>query len=152
MTAKAAQILLVEDNPGDIELIREALRSGKILNDLHVVEDGFDALAFLRQQGRFVGMPMPDLVLLDINLPRKSGHEVLAEIRADPEFKTMPVIILTTSDLDKDILQGYQHHVNAYVTKPALVADFFEAVKTIEQFWLTLVKLPSDAVSRPNCP
>ena len=137
------EVLLVEDNPGDVELIREGFKSGKITNSLHVVTDGVEALTFLKKEGDYQDAPTPDLVLLDINLPKKNGHEVLKEIRADADLTLLPVVILTTSDREKDIFLSYKERVNAYVTKPVNAAEFIEAVQTIEDFWVTLVRLPA---------
>ncbi len=134
-------ILLVEDNPGDVELFREALSHRELL--IHVVEDGVDAISFLSQKGAYANMPPPALVVLDINLPRKNGHEVLAEIRADPRLTALPVVMFTTSDYRKDIIKGYQAHVSAYVTKPGSASQYRAAVKEIESFWLSLAKLPN---------
>ena len=138
------QILLVEDNPGDVRLTQEALRDARLSNDLHFVGDGEAAMAFLRNEGRYADSPRPDLVLLDLNLPRKSGGEVLAEIKADPDLRRLPVVVLTTSAAERDILHAYDHHVNAYVTKPVDFADFMEAVRSVEDFWLTVVRLPPE--------
>jgi len=138
------QILLVEDNPGDVRLTQEALRDARLSNDLHFVGDGEAAMAFLRNEGSYADSPRPDLVLLDLNLPRKSGGEVLAEIKADPDLRRLPVVVLTTSAAERDILHAYDHHVNAYVTKPVDFADFMEAVRSVEDFWLTVVRLPPE--------
>ncbi len=147
LSSRPAEILLVEDNPGDIRLTQEALAEGKILNRLSVAKDGVEALAFLRQEGDYAGSPMPDLILLDLNMPRKDGREVLAEIKADDQLKQIPVVILTTSDAEADILKSYKLHVNAYVTKPVDLEQFFAVVKSIEEFWLTIVKLPRNTQS-----
>ena len=136
------EILLVEDNPGDAELTAEALRNGKVWNQMQVVEDGDAALAFLRQQGEYANAPRPDLILLDLNLPRKSGREVLAEIKADDKLKAIPVIVLTTSEAEEDILRAYNLAVNCYITKPVDLDQFIKVVKAIEEFWFTVVKLP----------
>lgn len=135
-------ILLIEDNPGDVELIQEGLKQGKVTNSLYVAHDGDDGLAFLRQEGVHADKPRPDIVVLDINLPKRNGHEVLSAIRSDPGLSAMPVIMLTTSNSDRDILRGYQNHVNAYITKPINAGDFLSAMRVIEDFWITLVKLP----------
>jgi CheY-like chemotaxis protein len=137
------EILLVEDSPDDIVLTTEALRDGKVRNHISVVEDGEEAMAFLRRQGRNAHAPRPDLILLDLNLPRKSGREVLAEIKADPDLKRIPVVIMTTSSDEKDVLQAYNCHANCYVTKPVDLDQFIGVVKSIENFWLTVVKLPA---------
>ena len=136
------EILLVEDNPGDVRLTREAWKEGKLRNNLHVAEDGVEALAFLRQQGRHGGAVRPDLILLDLNLPRKDGREVLAEIKQDPNLKHIPVVILTTSKAEQDILKTYDLHANCYITKPLDMDQFIRVVKSIEEFWLETVTLP----------
>ncbi|MBI1878172.1 MAG: response regulator [Chloroflexi bacterium] len=141
---KPIEILLVEDNPGDADLAQETLEESKVLNNLHVVSDGVEALAFLRQEGAYAEMPRPDLILLDLNLPKKSGHEVLAEIKQDPGLSRIPVVILTTSQTERDVLKAYNLHANAYVTKPVDLGQFIEVVKSIEEFWLTIVILPSE--------
>jgi chemotaxis family two-component system response regulator Rcp1 len=137
-----AKILLVEDNPGDVRLTREALREGKILNELSVVEDGVEALAFLRRQGRYAEAVRPDLILLDLNLPKKDGREVLEEIKGDGALKKIPVVVLTTSAAERDILKAYDLHANCYITKPVDLEQFIKVVQLIEDFWLTIVKLP----------
>jgi len=142
MDEKVIDILLVEDNPGDVRLAQEALKESKIRNKLHIVEDGVEALAFLHQQGEYAHAPRPDLVLLDLNLPRKSGREVLADIKADEHLKRIPVVILTVSKADEDILQCYNNYANCYVTKPLDFNQFMEITKSIEDFWLTIVNLP----------
>jgi chemotaxis family two-component system response regulator Rcp1 len=138
----AIQILLVEDSPGDVRLTQEVLRQAKIANVLHVVGDGEEALAFLRREGEHAEAPRPDLVLLDLNLPRKDGREVLAEIDGDVELRTIPVIVLTTSAAEQDILRSYQLSANAYITKPIDLTEFMSVVRSIEAFWLSIVKLP----------
>ncbi len=135
-------ILLVEDNPGDVLLTEEALQEGKVCNDLYVAEDGMEAIAFLRREGKYEDMPRPDVILLDLNLPRMDGREVLAEIKADPDLKRIPVVILTTSSADEDILKSYDLHANCYITKPVDLDQFIEVVKSVEDFWFTIVKLP----------
>jgi CheY-like chemotaxis protein len=136
------EILLVEDNPGDVRLTREALRDGKVRNNLSVVDDGVKALSFLRREGEYATAPRPDLILLDLNLPRKSGREVLTEIKGDPELKSIPVVILTTSGAEQDIVRAYELNANCYVTKPVDLDQFITVVKSIEDFWLTIVRLP----------
>jgi CheY-like chemotaxis protein len=136
--------MLVEDNPGDVRLTREALREARIRNRLHVARDGVEALAFLRREGAFGGAPRPDLILLDLNLPRKDGREVLAELKADPDLKRIPVVVLTTSQDDDDILRSYNLHANSYIVKPVDLEHFIAVVRSIEEFWLTVVKLPPD--------
>jgi chemotaxis family two-component system response regulator Rcp1 len=135
------EILLVEDNPGDVRLTREALKDAKVLNTLHVVMDGVEALAFLRKQGKHAAAPLPDLILLDLNLPKKNGREVLEDIKNDDALRHIPVVILTTSQAERDIAESYRLHANAYVTKPVDLEQFLTVVKSIEQFWLEIVKL-----------
>jgi CheY-like chemotaxis protein len=145
-TCKVIDILLVEDNPGDVELVREALSEAKVCNELHVAPDGVEAMKFLRAQGNYAGTPCPDLILLDLNLPKKSGREVLEEIKTDPNLKLIPVVILTSSKEEEDICRSYQMHANCYVTKPVNFEQFMNVVKSIEDFWLTVVKLPCRAL------
>lgn len=139
---QGVQVLFVEDNPGDVRLTQEALKEGKLCTNLHIVPDGVEAMAFLRKQGEYADVPRPDLILLDLNLPRKDGREVLAEIKSDEDLKRIPVVILTTSSAEQDILKTYSLHANCYVTKPVDLDQFMKVVKAIEDFWLTLVKLP----------
>lgn len=136
------EILLVEDNEGDARLALEALKEGKVSNNLYHVKDGVEAMTFLRQQGEYAGMPLPDLILLDLNLPRKDGREVLAEIKEDPELRMIPVVILTTSQAERDLAETYGLHANAFVTKPLDLDRFVEVVQAIENFWFAIVKLP----------
>ena len=136
------EILLVEDNPGDVRLTREAFRDGRVSNNLNVVADGVEALAFLRRQGAYDDAPRPGLVLLDLNLPRKDGREVLEEIKSDPALRRIPVVVLTTSEAEADILRSYDLNANCYITKPVDFEQFLLVVKSIEQFWLTIVQLP----------
>ncbi len=143
-TIRPVEILLVEDSPSDADLTEEALSDGKVLNHLHWVEDGVEALAFLRRQGKYSKAPRPDLILLDLNLPKKDGREVLAQIKADPSLKLIPVVILSTSAAERDILKTYELNANCYVTKPIDLEQFISVVKLIEEFWLALVKLPSE--------
>ena len=142
LEAKKIDILLVEDNPGDVRLAQEALKESKVRNKLFVVEDGVEAMAFLRRQGRYADAPRPDLILLDLNLPRKSGREVLSEIKTDDNLKRIPVVVMTVSRAEEDVLKCYNHHANCYITKPLDFNQFMEVTKTIEEFWLTIVKLP----------
>ena len=135
-------ILLVEDNPGDVRLTMEALKDAKMINRLHVVENGVDALDFLYQRGAYQQAPRPDLILLDLNLPKKNGREVLAEIKGDESLKTIPVVILTTSKAEEDILKAYDLNANCYISKPVDFLQFTNVVRTIETFWLTIVMLP----------
>jgi chemotaxis family two-component system response regulator Rcp1 len=139
---RPAEILLVEDNPGDVELTREGLAAAKVNNNLSVVMDGVEALAYLRREGRYQDVPRPDLILLDLNLPKKDGREVLADIKEDDGLRMIPVVILTTSKLDEDILKSYRHHANSYITKPVDFAGFTKVVHAIDQFWFTVVVLP----------
>lgn len=139
---EAVDILLVEDNPGDVRLTQEAFESGNIRNDLHVVMDGQEALDFLHRQGDHEDAPRPELVLLDLNLPKVDGIEVLEDIKTDPSLKTIPVIVLTGSEAEEDIAKSYQRHTNAYLTKPIEPEAFIEVVGAFEQFWFTVVNLP----------
>jgi len=135
-------ILLVEDSPADVRLTREALHEAKVINTLHVVKDGVSALAFLRKQGQYAGSPRPKLILLDLNLPKKDGREVLAEIKEDEDLKRIPVVVLTTSKAEEDILRSYNLHANAYIAKPVDLTRFFEVIRALEGFWLAVVTLP----------
>ena len=137
------EILLVEDNPGDVDLTREGLADGKLRNHLHVAGDGEEAMAFLRREGEHADMPVPDLILLDLNLPRKDGREVLAEIKSDERSKHIPVVILTSSQDEEDILRSYRLHANCYIPKPVRFGEFVKVVQSIEEFWFTIVALPT---------
>lgn len=139
---KPVEILLVEDSPGDVRLTMEALRDGKVRNSLAVVGDGVDALAYLRREGPYASAARPDLILLDLNLPRMDGRDVLAQIKADPDLRQIPVVVLTTSAAEQDILRAYELSGNCYITKPVDLDQFFEVVRSIETFWLYIVKLP----------
>jgi len=139
---KPIEILMVEDNEGDARLALEAMKDSKIKNSMHHVRDGDEAMAFLRKEGKYTDAPHPDLVLLDLNLPRKSGQEVLAEMKADADLKRIPVVILTVSSDEADVLKTYNAHANCFVTKPLDLAQFIKVVRAIEDFWLTIVKLP----------
>jgi CheY-like chemotaxis protein len=141
-TGRPIEILLVEDSPSDILLTKEALNEAKLSNRLHLVDNGVDALAFLRKQGQFVGAPRPDLILLDLNLPRKDGREVLAEVKADPDLCMIPVVVLTTSQDEQDIARVYGLHANCYVSKPVDFNQFTRIVHAIETFWFQVVTLP----------
>ena len=141
---KPIEIFLVEDNPGDVRLTQEAFKEGKVRNNLSVVEDGLEALAFLRREGKYAGAPRPDLILLDLNLPRKDGRLVLADIKEDPKLRSIPVVILTPSKAEEDIVRTYNLHANCYITKPVDLDQFIRVVRCIEDFWLTIVKLPPD--------
>lgn len=136
------EILLVEDNPADVRLTQEALKDGKLLNTLSVVGDGVEALAFLRRQGQYKDAPRPDLILLDLNLPKKDGREVLAEIKTDEKLKSIPVVVLTVSKAEEDILKTYRLHANCYITKPVDLDQFIAVTHSIEDFWFSIVKLP----------
>lgn len=140
---KSINILLVEDNPADVRLTQEAFKTTRIPNQLHVVRDGAEALAYLEQAGRFSKAPRPDMILLDLNLPKKDGREVLALIKQTPEFKQIPVVILSTSSEEEDIIHTYNHHANCFITKPADLDEFLDVVKSIETFWLSVVQLPN---------
>jgi CheY-like chemotaxis protein len=135
-------ILMVEDNPHDVRLTMEAFKDAKVSNNLSVVFDGEEALKFLRREGEYAGSPRPDLILLDLNLPKKCGREVLEEIKRDPGLKRIPVVVLTTSENEKDIMRAYELHVNAYITKPVNLDQFIKIVEAVEDFWLTVVKFP----------
>jgi chemotaxis family two-component system response regulator Rcp1 len=141
-SGKPIEILLVEDNPGDARLAREALKDGKVRNTLYHVKDGVEAMNFLRRKGEHANAPRPDLILLDLNLPRKDGREVLAEIKADPALRRIPVVVLTTSKDEEDVLKTYNLHANCFISKPLDLQQFVKVVKSIEDFWLTIVKLP----------
>ena len=139
---KPAEILLVDDNPGDVRLAIEALKDSRILNKVHTVTDGVEAMAFLRNQGRYAGAPRPDLVLLDLNMPRKDGRETLAEIKQDENLKCIPVIVLTVSNVEEDIFKAYNLHANCYITKPIDLDQFVKVVNSVENFWFSIVRLP----------
>ena len=139
---KPVEILLVEDNPGDVRLTKEALKDGKMQNNLNIVGDGEEAMAFLKRQGPYAHAPRPDLILLDLNLPKKDGRETLVEIKQEESLKRIPVVILTTSTAEKDILKTYDLHANCYINKPVDFDQFINVVRSIEDFWFTIVKLP----------
>jgi chemotaxis family two-component system response regulator Rcp1 len=141
ISGKAIDILLVEDNPGDVRLAQEALKESKVKNQLFVVEDGVEAMAFLRQTGKYAGVPRPDLILLDLNLPRKSGREVLTEVKNDENLRRIPVVVLTVSRAEEDIMKCYNNYANCYITKPLDFNQFMEITRSIEEIWLTNVKL-----------
>ena len=140
--AAAIEVLLVEDSAGDVRLTREAFKDAKVHINLHVASDGIDAMAFLRREGEHANVPRPDLILLDLNLPKKDGREVLKEIKDSPTLKSIPVVVLTTSASDADILKSYLLHANCYITKPVDLDGFLKVVKSIDSFWLSVVKLP----------
>lgn len=138
------EILLVEDSPGDVRLTQEVLREAKVLNHLYVVQDGVEAMAFLRREGKFTTAPKPDLILLDLNLPKKDGREVLMDIKSDDTLRRIPVVVLTTSQAEEDIVKTYELHGNCYITKPVDLSQFIRVVKSIEDFWLSIVELPPE--------
>ena len=139
----SVEILLVEDNPGDVRLTIEALKESKLYNNLNIVGDGVEAIAYLRREGQYAQSPRPDLILLDLNLPREDGREVLSEIKADATLKRIPVVVLTTSAAEQDILRTYELHANCYITKPVDLEQFIMIVQNIQEFWFSIVKLPS---------
>ena len=140
--SRPIEVLLVEDNPGDVRLTREALKDGKVSNHLSVMQDGVEALRFLRREGPYAGAPRPDVVLLDLNLPKKDGRQVLQEMKQDRSLRTIPVVVLTSSDAERDIVGAYELQANCYITKPVDLDQFIEVVRSIQNFWLTVVKLP----------
>ena len=144
MTAKPVEILLVEDNPGDVDLTLEALEEARLRNNVHVAQDGIAALEFLRREGEYADAPRPDLVLLDLNMPRKDGREVLREIKEDASLRRIPVVVLTTSEAEQDILDAYEYRANAYIVKPVDFEQFFRTIRSLEDFWLTVVRLPKE--------
>lgn len=144
MTGRPIEILMVEDNPGDVRLTREALRDAKLHNTLSVVPDGEEAMNYLRRVGKYARAPRPDMILLDWNLPRKCGREVLIELKADPALKSIPVVVLTASQADEDIVKAHELQASCYVTKPVAFDQFITAVRSIEDFWFTIVKLPEE--------
>jgi len=143
MNSRTIEILLVEDSLGDVRLTQETLRDAKVQNTLHIASDGMEATNFLWRRGKYANVPRPDLILLDLNLPKKSGREVLEEIKLDPSLKSIPVVVLTTSAAEEDILRTYQLHANCYITKPVDLDQFLRIVKAIDDFWLAIVKLPT---------
>jgi chemotaxis family two-component system response regulator Rcp1 len=146
-TTESIEVLLVEDSPGDVRLTREAIKDAKVHVKLHVVSDGAQAMAFLARGGEYAGVPRPDLILLDLNLPKKDGREVLDEIKKSPTLKSIPVVILTTSSSEVDVMRSYMLHANCYITKPVGLEGFLKVVKSIDDFWLSVVKLPRETVS-----
>jgi chemotaxis family two-component system response regulator Rcp1 len=145
--AGAIEVLLVEDSPGDVRLTKEAFKDAKVYLNLHVVSDGAEAMEFLNREGKHANVPRPDLILLDLNLPKKDGREVLKEIKESPTLTSIPVVILTTSESDEDILRSYRLHANCYITKPVGLAGFLAVVKSIDSFWLSVVQLPHEIES-----
>lgn len=150
--ARLVQILLVEDNPADIELTRQALAEGRVANEVHVVGDGEAAMEFLRREGDYAGAPRPDLMLLDLNLPRKDGRTVLVELKGDDDLCTIPVVVLTTSAVDEDILHAYRQHVNSYIRKPVRLDELIRVVCSIDEYWLGIVALPPRSLLAPEEP
>jgi two-component system, chemotaxis family, response regulator Rcp1 len=148
MTSRTIEILLVEDNPGDARLTLEAFKEGRVLNNLTVLKDGVEAIAYLRREAPYAAAKMPDLILLDLNLPRKSGREVLMEIKGDERLRTIPVLILTTSADERDVMGAYNDHANCYITKPVDLDQFLRAIQSIESFWLSVVRLPAKEPDR----
>jgi two-component system, chemotaxis family, response regulator Rcp1 len=146
-TLTPIEILLVEDNPGDARLAKEALKDSKLLNNIHHVVDGEQAIQFLRKEGDYQDAVRPDIVLLDLNLPRKDGREVLADIKNDPELQTIPVVVLTTSEAEQDIVQSYKLHANCYITKPVDLDKFLQIIDSMQDFWLSIVRLPGHAAA-----
>lgn len=144
MSMKAIEVLLVEDNPGDVRLIKEAFKEGKVICTLNVVGDGVEAMEYMNQEGPYAQSTRPDIIMLDLNLPRKDGREVLQELKSNEKFKRIPVMVLTTSSAEEDILKSYDLHANCYITKPVDLDQFMNLVKSIENFWLTIVKLPPE--------
>jgi chemotaxis family two-component system response regulator Rcp1 len=142
-SGRPVEVLLVEDNPGDARLVIEAFRGSEVLHNLHTVVDGEGAMAFLHREGKYADAPLPDIILLDLNLPKKDGREVLAEIKGDPDLRRIPVVIMTISDSEEDILNTYHHYANSYITKPVDPENFMNMFRSIEDFWLRVVRLPS---------
>jgi len=142
--SRPVEILLAEDNPGDVKLTEKALQMGNVLNNLHVVTDGVEAMAYLRQEGEYESSPRPDLLLLDLNMPRMDGQEVLAEMKSDDDLRRIPVVVLTSSEAEEDIVESYDLHANAYLTKPVDFDGFVDIVSSIEEFWLGVVKRPPE--------
>lgn len=147
LMGRPVEFLLAEDNPGDVRLTKEALRESKISNNLNVVPDGVEAMAFLHREGKYADAPRPDVILLDLNLPKKDGREVLAEVKADPSLRLIPVVIITSSEAEQDVLKTYELYANCYVTKPVDLEQFIKVIQSIETFWLTIVTLPSSVTS-----
>ena len=145
---KPIEILLVEDNPGDVRLTKEALKDAKIANNLNLAKDGAEAISFLRREGEYIGSVRPDLILMDLNLPKKNGLEVLKEIKCDPDLRRIPVVILSVSKLEEDIIKTYDNYANCYIIKPVDLNKFLEVIKSIEDFWFAIVKLPPNG-SKP---
>jgi chemotaxis family two-component system response regulator Rcp1 len=142
MDRRALDVLLIEDNPGDVRLIREGLKDSRIISRINVVEDGEEAMEYLRCSGRYAGVSHPDIILLDLNLPKKDGREILAEIKQDPELRRIPVVVLTSSKAEQDIIRAYELHANCYLTKPLDLSEFTVMIQSFEQFWLSRVTLP----------
>ena len=140
------EILLIEDNPGDVRLTQEALQEGKVMNNLNVVSDGIEALEYLNNVSRYKNAVRPDIILLDLNLPRMDGRELLGKVKADPDLRRIPVVILTTSKAEEDIIESYNLHANCFITKPVDLDQFFMVVKSVEEFWFSIVKLPPNSI------
>jgi chemotaxis family two-component system response regulator Rcp1 len=143
-TREPVEILLAEDNPGDVKLTRKALEKGRLANNLHVVNDGVETMEFLHGEGEYAGTPRPDLILLDLNMPRKDGREVLEDIKESDDLKRIPVVVLTSSEAEEDVIRSYELHANAYLTKPVDFSGFIDVVGKLEEFWLQVVKLPPE--------
>ena len=148
VSGEPIEILLVEDNPADVRLMQEGLKETKLHNSINVVYDGVEAMAFLRREGNYASTPRPDLILLDLNLPKKDGREVLQEIKSDKQLRQIPVVVLTCSEAEQDIVRAYDSHANCYITKPADFDQFVKVVRSIEDFWFTIVRLPTDGNER----
>jgi two-component system, chemotaxis family, response regulator Rcp1 len=144
MNGQRVQILMIEDNPGDVVLAKQGLKAAKVANEIHVAVDGIEGLRFLRKEGEYANVPQPDLIFLDLNLPRMDGRQVLAEIKGDPSLKHIPVVVLTSSEASQDVAKAYDLHANCYVTKPVGLQALTEVVRSIDNFWLSVVKLPGN--------
>lgn len=142
------EILLVEDNEDDVILTAQAFKRGKVSNNLHVAADGVEALAFLRREGRYASSPRPDIILLDLNLPRMDGHEFLKIVKSDPLFSAIPVVILTTSKAEEDVIKTYEHHSNCFISKPVTMEEFDQVIRTLEDFWFVIVRLPQEKIGK----
>ncbi len=152
LNTKPVEILLIEDNPVDIRMTQEAFKDYRVANNLHAVTDGMAGMDFIYQRGEYKDAPRPDLILLDLNLPKKNGREILNEVKADPKLRAIPIVILTTSELDEDMMGSYCHNANAFITKPIEFDDFVTMMRTVGDFWLTFVRLPIEPTPRNNKP